>query len=380
MKTRIPYEEQLREHLLSAIEAKRETTSGVRQALGGVSQQLSLSPRARAIVLAAVVSVGILVPLAALRGLGSDSKPTHRAAATGLSGTPTVTDTIRLPRGITDIVTGEGAVWAASPSAVLKLDPSTDSVIARIPVAGIGDSGQLATGAGAVWVALPDRVVRINAVTNQVEASIPVVPTIEGIAASDSAVFVSQERFGGSIMEIDPTSNTIVGSPIRLLGDAGELAVLSDGLLWAASSTQGGSGALVDPKTGEVTSQSVTSSEPAAFMLGDFWVAESGRSVTRITEGGARIAYVSLARVVGVEAGLGGVWALTATGSLSDTVYEPDPATPATVVLIDPGTNEPVGPPVPVGVSPIQLAVGEGAAWAAQYDSGVVSKIQVLAA
>jgi DNA-binding beta-propeller fold protein YncE len=74
---------------------------------------------------------------------------------------------------------------------------------------------------------------------------------------------------------------------------------------------------------------------------------------------------------------MGAVWALTRTGSRSDSIYLPDPKKPATVVAIDPATNRIVGAPVPVGISPAHMTVGAGAVWVAQYDSGLVTRVEL---
>ena len=45
--------------------------------------------------------------------------------------------------------------------------------------------------------------------------------------------------------------------------------------------------------------------------------------------------------------------------------------------LIDPATNTTVGDPVPVDITPGSLAAGEGAAWSASYETGVVKRVEL---
>jgi virginiamycin B lyase len=104
----------------------------------------------------------------------------------------------------------------------------------------------------------------------------------------------------------------------------------------------------------------------------------AGQGVDRIDpDTNAVVAEIPLARVVQTAAGLNEVWALTATGSTSPTLYEPDQSRPATVALIDPATNSVIGTPVSVGISPAYMAVGQGAVWVAQYDSGIVTRVDL---
>jgi YVTN family beta-propeller protein len=74
------------------------------------------------------------------------------------------------------IAVGEGAVWVASlmEGELIRVDPATDRVVARIPVGGEPES--VAVTPGAVWVALTsdDIVVRVDAETGRVTDRIPV--------------------------------------------------------------------------------------------------------------------------------------------------------------------------------------------------------------
>jgi DNA-binding beta-propeller fold protein YncE len=324
------------------------------------------------LVASVLVVSGVVFPVLQLSGVTLSSAEAKPAAAQ-----PVPTASIQLPRGVTAIVTGYSGVWASTLSgSVVRIDPSTNQIAATIPVSGIGDFSRLAAGAGNIWVTHSGSVARIDPATNRVTADIGVGGTLLGIAASDSAVWVTTQGTSGSeLVTIDPATNHPSGQPISLPDGATDLAYLQ-GKLWVDISLYGGSVVSVDPSSGKVSSAPEASIPEAAF-ANSLW-APAWTGVDRIDPAtNAVVAEIPLARVVQTGAGLDGVWALTATGSTSSTLYEPDQSRPATLVLLDPATNSVVGTPVSVGISPAYMAVGDGAVWVAQYDSGIVTRVDL---
>lgn len=321
------------------------------------------------LVASVLVVSGIVFPVLQVTGVTLGS-----AEAKSALGQPVPTTSIQLPRGVTDIITGYSAVWASTPNSVVRIDPSTNRIAATIPVTGIGDSGNLAVGAGSVWVTHSDSIARIDPTTNSVIANIDVGGPLLGAAASDSTVWVTTEGTSGSeLVTIDPTTNQLSGQPTSLPDGATDLSYVQ-GKLWVDISMNGGSVVSVDPSSGQVSNAPEASFPEAAFD-NSLW-APAWTGVDRIDPNtNAVVADIQLARVVQASAGLNGVWALTETGSTSSTVYEPDQSQPATLVLLDPSTNSVAGTPVSVGISPAHMAVGEGAVWVAQYDSGIVTRV-----
>jgi YVTN family beta-propeller protein len=324
-------------------------------------------------VASVLVVSGIVFPVLQLSGVTLSSAEAKSAPAQ-----PVPTASIQLPRGVTAIVTGYSGVWASTLSgSVVRIDPSTNQIAATIPVSGIGDFSRLAAGAGAIWVTHSGSVARIDPTTNSVTADIGVGGNpLLGIAASDSAVWVTTQGTSGSeLVTIDPATNRPSGPRVHLPGGATDLAYVH-GKLWVDISMYGGSVVSVDPASGKVSSAPEASIPEAAF-ANSLW-APAWTGVDRIDPAtNAVVAEIPLARVVQTGAGLNGVWALTATGSTSSTLYEPDQSRPATLVLIDPATNSVVGTPVSVGISPAYMAVGQGAVWVAQYDSGIVTRVDL---
>jgi streptogramin lyase len=101
------------------------------------------------------------------------------------------------------VVTGE--------TGLTRLDPKTGNVTATIPSVGTKLVG-VATGQGAVWVAdeTGKAVIRVDPSSNKVAAKIPVTDTPNAVAVSKDGVFVTA---GASLTaRIDPETNKIAAS------------------------------------------------------------------------------------------------------------------------------------------------------------------------
>ena len=123
----------------------------------------------------AAIALGVLLALAvALGALQLRGEPAPEA--------PKVIGTYQVADGLSSLAPGFGSVWSADPihDDVLRIDPRTRRVIARIAV---GGEARVAAGAGAVWVVAGDlqyggaegpvRLLRIDPRTNRVVAHIP---------------------------------------------------------------------------------------------------------------------------------------------------------------------------------------------------------------
>jgi PAS domain-containing protein len=110
-----------------------------RSALGRLREQL---PRPSVLAIAAAAAA-VLLALVLAGGLGWHHEETITA--------PRVTKTLPLADNLGSIAAGFGAVWVSDPATpqVLRLDPATRKVTARVPAM---DKPILNTGAGAVWV------------------------------------------------------------------------------------------------------------------------------------------------------------------------------------------------------------------------------------
>jgi YVTN family beta-propeller protein len=144
------------------------------------------------------------------------------------------------PIGITFF---DGHVWVANHNgnptgSLAKIDPATMTVVDVIPVgAARFDSGPvwLAAAAGSLWTGVPNlaAVVRIDPTTDTIAATIPDQGVCGSIVATDSAVWVAGGGGPGclpGITRIDPATNTIVVR-FNAGGQTGPLA-LGAGSLW----------------------------------------------------------------------------------------------------------------------------------------------------
>ena len=136
-------------------------TAAERMERRGALGRLRLAlPAAPAVAGAAVVAVLLLAVaiVGGLRWAGEDEIVTA----------PRVVANDALADNLGSLDSGFGAVWATDPSKgeVLRLDPRTRRVIARIPV---GGEARVTVGAGAVWAFnTRGRLVRIDPATNRV--------------------------------------------------------------------------------------------------------------------------------------------------------------------------------------------------------------------
>jgi hypothetical protein len=195
--------------------------------------------------LAVALAVGLLALAVAIGALAlrGERQPTA----------PKVVRTFRVADGLTSMAQGFGAVWATdlSSGTVLRIDPKTRKVVARIPVAGRANANApstpapspdaiVAVGAGAVWALAGDlenggakravQLLRIDPRRNRVVARIALSKPSGGrlapraIRIDDDSVWVIGT---GGALQIDPATN----APERYVptGDAAALGVLTDG-------------------------------------------------------------------------------------------------------------------------------------------------------
>lgn len=294
-----------------------------------------------------------------------------------------VTARIPLDRGTTDVAVGDGAVWVPTAGGELvRIDPATDSVVAEISVPGLAgdDLASVAVGEGAVWVTTSKDVVRVDPATNEVRARIQVGCCLWDVTTGGGAVWVSRPQEGhGTVLRIDPATNSVLDE-VRVGFGPGPI-VYGNGAVWVSNTSFGAPAVMrIDAETGEVRPVRVIDQPGAlAFGAGSLWRASSDTVVRVDPETSTLAAEVWMPRAADLSFANGWLWVLTATGSTSETLYLPDPNAPATVVRIDPATNRTVGDPVAIGITPAHLAAGDGSAWVAHYDSGILTRIDLCA-
>ncbi len=172
------------------------------------------------------------------------SLPTAVSTSTSHPQRSAVVGTVRLDGFAQGLAFGAGSLWIASGERLARVDPSTDEVLATIPIAP-DDSGPagVAFGAGAVWVpvAVPGSVWRIDPKANKVVAKIPLGESLAGfigVTATDGAVWISSgeqqngER-GGILMRIDPHRNRVTAR-VPLPGVPSDVAATTKASVWVA--------------------------------------------------------------------------------------------------------------------------------------------------
>jgi DNA-binding beta-propeller fold protein YncE len=109
----------------------------------------------------------------------------------------------------TGVVGAFGSVWAAGSDGVIRVDPATRKVVARIPID--GGAGWTAASADGVWVTTGKGITRIDPQTNAVVTTVPLpgAPALGDPDVVGGRVWVPQIRMN-SIAVVDPASNEVV--------------------------------------------------------------------------------------------------------------------------------------------------------------------------
>jgi DNA-binding beta-propeller fold protein YncE len=101
-----------------------------------------------------------------------------------------------------------GSVWATGSDGVIRVDPTSHELLARIPIQ--GGAGWTAASGDAVWVTTTTGIARIDPQSNAVVKTIPVAgaPALGDPDVVDGQVWVPQIR-KNSIAIVDPSSNAV---------------------------------------------------------------------------------------------------------------------------------------------------------------------------
>ncbi len=190
----------------------------------------------------------------------------------------------RIPVGLQPegVAVTAGSVWVADEhsGAVTRVDPATNRVVATIPIGEAGSNGPqiMTAGPGGVWVDVPNlgEVVRIDAATNKVGLRVP----LEGPVASDGKevwISVSPDTDGGlpQVVRIDPDSGKVITT---VDGVGGNLAT-GLGSVWAGT-------ARIDGATGRIVGSIDIGDDGGDITVagGSLWVTADGKPyVVRIS-------------------------------------------------------------------------------------------------
>lgn len=156
-------------------------------------------------------------------------------------------------------IAAEGSVWVGEQSgaAVVRINPTTNKVLATVPVGagGSGGLGDIAAGSGGIWVADPDAstIVEINPATNKVEKTIPVagiLPTSPGsLSVGPSGILAALST---GLTRIDPLTGAT--SWTTSLDGSIQSTLVQANAIWAglvpAPPSTGGVLVAIDPGSG----------------------------------------------------------------------------------------------------------------------------------
>ena len=295
-------------------------------------------PRRRwlAAVLALVLLAGLAVAgrvVAERPGTGTASTATTTAAtgpAAPVRPSPVVA-TIGTGGFSYDMVAGAGALWVVGSDEVIRVDPRTDSVTARIPVAATGSGpAAVAVGAGAVWVpvAVPAALWAIDPGSNKVTGRIPLGGPLRGsisVSAAGNTVWVAccgETSAGfpassGRLLRVDPHRRRVVAD-IPLPANPAAIAADATGA-WVA--TADGRVLLVSRKRNRVVT-SIAAGGPLGFSqtiaagAGGVWLADPfEEQVVRIDPKTRRVmARIPAGAVTTLAVAGDGVWGLSSMG------------------------------------------------------------------
>ncbi len=256
---------------------------------------------------------------------------------------------------------GGGGLSVVQPNNVGVIDPTTNEIVAEVPV-GIRP-GPVAAGGGSVWVGnLDDRTLtRVNVQTPANAGTITLdnqTPT--GIAFGAGAVWVAH-GFLGKLSRVDPQFGRVTKTlDIAGSSDDGTVAV-GGGSVWTANGDD--TLARVDPVELRLVGQGLAASPVGlVYAAGSVWVA-NGReqTVSRFNPGTFAEGPIHRTSVgeapQAVAFGDGAIW----VANSDDTVTRVDTGTYATSTI-------------PVGHSPAAIAFGDGSVWVAE-SGGTVSRI-----
>jgi streptogramin lyase len=326
-------------------------------------------------VVTLLVLSGVGLPLALMLGLG-DSTPHSVTRPAPLPLRAVLGTTIHIPSGAVDVAVGEGAVWVSGFRRMTRFDPNTGRVAATVDTPGTEDYSQIAVGLGAVWVTADGgRLYRIDPTTNRVVATIRVGGSIQGVETAGGYVWVTRPAEGvGELIRVDPATNRVTGAPIEV-GPGPVAAVYAFGALWVTNSSSQAV-VRVDPSTGKVNTTGFNGRVAAG--VGFLWAAWEDTVVRVDPKSGRPTATSRVPRAQAVAVGHGRVWVLASPKSSSPTLFYPVKHT-AQLWQIDPMNNHIVGRPLRMdALQPIALAVGGRAVWVADYNSGTITRFDLV--
>ena len=267
------------------------------------------------------------------------------------------------------VLVTENAVWVAStkPFALVRIDPATNKIVARIKIPGEACSG-LASGFGSIWAPIRGKkpvLVRIAAAKNAISAILPITPAGPegGIAASDDSVWLATDA-NGTRVRIDPSTNSVRQ---RISIPPGSYnPIFSNGIVWITGIEKNVVTA-VDANSGKVLEPIPVGPKPRFLTAGagSIWTLNQGDgTVCRVDEKSRKVLSTIQVGIPGTGGDIG-----YGADSVWPTVFE------VPLSRIDPKTNRVVRQWIGKGGDSLRL--GFGSLWITDYQKGLLSRIPI---
>lgn len=289
-----------------------------------------------------------------------------------------VVATIPLGRDPGGLALGGGFLWVTGVDGTLfRIDPSTNRLVGE-PLKvdlnrGPTQIGAVEFGAGSVWVLRPGGVLRIDPTTLRVVASIEVASILNGLLVTDDAVWITlPDSEDNSLVRIDPSTNSVIGSPIKV-GERPYFVAAGAGSIWTGNHDDG-TLSRIDPHTNSVIASIQLPIAPHGLTYGEgsIWVSDlHDNGVFRLDPAtnqimGDRIPLTFPAAPIAVSDGA--VWVGPGSDDyLSRTGDD-------RLARIDPNTRRVIDT-IHVGGKPVDLLVAPGTVWVAVRDPGLIVRI-----
>jgi streptogramin lyase len=353
-------------------------------------------------VLTAVVTLALFAGL--LGGLWLALQPSSKVHRVGQAPTspqpdPRLTATIDLSGEghVPSLLVAEGSLWVAASGEsagtpeLLRIDPGTNAIVARIPVATVpgwevsGDG--IAAGAGSIWLTGRSHaedgavLVRVDPDSNRATATIPLSGTEGGdVVVAPSGVWVTV--FGRAstveVLRIDPVTNQVVatipmeGEWVRAIMaiDGHVIVHHREGDVWLLTVIDAATNSIVETRRSPLLADT-TLGGPFAEWYGAIWSStQSGQALVSIDpatgqEVGEPVPLPAWASGVALGAGEGGVWFRGFPDEDPDQasrLYRFNPATGLVDVSVD----------LPEEKDTVAIAVGAGAVWMLSYEGKIL--------
>lgn len=366
-------------------------------ALFGEAWELERQRRRRWLALVVLVCVAVGVALTLTAGGKSSPAAVVPGKPVGLYAAGVV-DIGGPPQAL---LSNAHSLWIATPSSIVRLNLHNGSTIARLPIPTDGVNAGLAVGAGSIWLApTGSPLLRIDPSTNRVIARIPLGaerhgdprPLGGGVAFAAGRVWVSRDsnQPRGDVISVNPRTNQAAARPVTV-GSGPGTVVSAFGSLWVENTSivVGGNAppqtypamSRIDPRDRRVTTEPFSGTPATGF--GSLWVGQSpgtdGAAVLRVNPAtGQTLAQIDVPRVVAIASGGGRVWAIAYPRSRSAATFQPIKDT-AALWQIDPRTNRVIGKPIHLPLTqPDAIVVADRQLWIADYHSDKLTHFMLV--